>query len=70
MSKDSLNKNQVMTVGALKGLLTEFEVHDDFQVWLSSDEEGNDYLPMLSKPEYSVAIDRRAKKVTFFPSHR
>ena len=45
-------KQNVMTVDALKKLLSEFsnEISDDFQVWLSSDEEGNQFLPMYDNP--------------------
>ena len=35
MSKKSKDKPQIMTVGALKSLLNEFEVQDDFAEWLS-----------------------------------
>ena len=70
MSKRSEDKFQVMTVGVLKSLLTEFEIQDDFVVWLSSDEEGNEFLPMLANPEWSLAVDKAKRKVTFFPSHR
>jgi len=38
-----LAKQNIMTVASLKKLLDEFEkeITDDYQVWLSSDEEGN-----------------------------
>ena len=60
-----------MTVASLKKLLNEFgnEIEDDFQVWLSSDEEGNEYLPMFENPELCLAIDKETKKIIFFPSH-
>ena len=62
----------IMNVGALKKFLDEIEneVGDDYQVWLSSDEEGNEYLPMFENPELCLAIDKEAKKIIFFPSHR
>ena len=60
----------VMTVGGLKALLAEFEVQDDCEIWLSSDEEGNEFLPMLAEPECSLAVDSDGKKVILFPSHR
>jgi hypothetical protein len=65
-------KQTVMNVEALKKLLSEIgnEVGDDYQVWLSSDEEGNEYLPMFENPEMCLAIDKQAKKIIFFPSHR
>ena len=61
----------IMNVGALKKFLDEIEneVGDDYQVWLSSDEEGNEYLPMFENPELCLAIDKQAKKIIFFPSH-
>ena len=65
-------KQNIMTVALLKKLLDEFrnEIADDFQVWLSSDEEGNEYLPMFENPELCLAIDKEAKKIIFYPSHR
>ena len=65
-------KQNIMTVASLKKLLEEFgsEIADDFQIWLSSDEEGNEYLPMYENPELSLAIDKKAKKIILFPSHR
>ncbi len=62
----------IMNVAALKKLLSKIgnEVGDDCQVWLSSDEEGNEYLPMFEDPELCLAIDKQAKKIIFFPSHR
>ena len=61
-----------MTVASLKKLLDEFgnEIADDFQVWLSSDEEGNEYLPMYENQELCLAIDKEAKRIIFYPSHR
>lgn len=60
-----------MTVASLKKLLSEFsnEISDDFQVWLSSDEEGNELLPMFENPELCLKIDRKEKRVIFYPSH-
>ena len=62
----------IMNVAALKKLLSEIgnEVSDDWQVWLSSDEEGNEYLPMFENPEFSLAIDKEARRIIFYPSHR
>jgi hypothetical protein len=64
-------KQEVMTMAGFKQLLKEYsnEVTNDFQVWLSSDEEGNEFLPMLKKPEYSLAIDTGHKRIVLFPSH-
>ena len=65
-------KQDIMTVASLKELLNEIgdELSDDYHVWLSSDEEGNEYLPMFEDPELCLAIDKQAKRIIFFPSHR
>ena len=63
-----MTKQNVMTVALLKKLLNEFS--DGYHVWLSSDEEGNEYLPMFENPELCLAIDKEAKRIIFFPSHR
>jgi len=65
-------KQTIMNVAGLKKLLSEIrsEVGDDYQVWLSSDEEGNEYLPMFDNPQLCLAIDKKAKRIIFFPSHR
>lgn len=61
----------IMTITSLKKLLTKIEtkLNNDYQIWLSSDEEGNQFLPMFENPELSLAIDKKAKKIIFFPSH-
>ena len=65
-------KQNIMTVASLKKLLNEIgdELSDGYHVWLSSDEEGNEYLPMFENPKLCLAIDKEAKKVIFFPSHQ
>ena len=65
-------KQMVMNIAELKKLLSEIgnEVGDDYQVWLSSDEEGNEFLPMLENTEFCLAIDKDEKRIIFFPSHR
>lgn len=67
-----MSEQNVMTIASLKKLFDEFknEITDDFQVWMSSDEEGNEFLPMLEKAEYCLAIDKDEKRIIFFPSHR
>ena len=61
-----------MTITEYKKLLSKIgnKVSDDYQVWLSSDEEGNEYLPMFVNPQLCLAIDKQAKRIIFFPSHR
>ena len=65
-------KQNIMTVASLKKLLNEFEneISDDFQVWLSSDEEGNQFLPVYDNPKLCLAIEPEEKRIIFFPSHR
>ena len=60
----------IMNVAALKKLLNEIgsEASDDYQVWLSSDEEGNDFAPLLQNTEFSLYIDSEKKRIIFFPS--
>jgi hypothetical protein len=64
-------KQNIMTVASLKKLLEkiENEIEDDFQVWLSSDEEGNEFLPVYDNPQLCLGIDKDEKKVIFFPAH-
>jgi hypothetical protein len=61
---------QIMTVAGLKQLFKEFEIGDSFQVWLSSDEEGNEFLPMYDDPRLCLAIEPEEKRIILFPSHR
>ena len=65
-------QQNIMTVASLKKLLAKYgnEITDDFQVWLSSDEEGNEFLPMLESPQLCLAIDPGQKRIALFPSHR
>ena len=62
----------IMNIAKLKKLLNEIgnEISDDYQVWMSSDEEGNEFLPMLENTEFCLAIDKDEKRIIFFPSHR
>ena len=61
----------IMTIAGLKQLLNEFgnEIADDFQVWLSSDEEGNQFLPMYDNPQLCLAFEPEEKRIILFPSH-
>lgn len=64
-------KKNIMTVGSLKKLLNTIEnkFGDSYKIGLSSDEEGNQYLPMFEDTELSIAVDKQAKRIIFFPSH-
>ena len=72
MSKKNNGNNKVMTVVHLQQVLAILarEAGSDFEVWLSSDEEGNEFLPMLKKEQFSLGVDKEQKRVVFYPSHR
>jgi hypothetical protein len=63
---------RIMTITDLRQLLTKLseEIDGGFEIWLSCDEEGNEFLPMFENPELCLAIDKQAKRIIFFPSHR
>jgi len=65
-------KQKIMTIADLKQLLTELanELSDDFEVWLSSDEEGNEFLPMLKDTKLCLAIEKDERKIIFYPAHK
>jgi len=67
-----MSKQNVMTVASLNKLLNELksEIGDDFQIWLSSDEEGNEFLPVFDDPQLCLAIEPQEKRIILFPSHR
>ena len=64
-------KQKIMTVASLKKLLEQVrnELIDDYQIWLSSDEEGNEFLPMYESPQLCLEIDKDGKRIIFYPSH-
>ena len=64
--------NKAMTVVYLQQVLAVLakEVGNDFEVWLSSDEEGNEILPMMKNQQFSLGVDKEQKRVVFYPSHR
>ena len=72
MSPKNIEQNHIMKVADLQQVLSKLtkEVSDDFEIWLSCDEEGNEFLPMLKNPKFSLAIDKDTKRIIFFPSHR
>ena len=70
MPNESEHNTNIMTAVNLLDALAESGVQDDFEIWLSSDEEGNEILQMPANPNCSLAIDNEGKRVVFFPSHR
>jgi len=65
-------KQNIMTVASLRKLLDELssELSGDYHIWLSSDEEGNEFLPMSQHLECCLSIDQEAKRIILFPLHR
>ncbi len=61
-----------MKLGELRQILSELadEMGDSSEVWLSCDEEGNEFLPMPANQDLSIGIDKDTMRVVFFPSHR
>ena len=72
MPDKNKKEKQIMNVADLRELLSELvkESKYNFQIWLSSDEEGNEFLPMLKNTEFCLCIDEGKKRIIFFPAHR
>ena len=67
--KDS--SNTAMTASNLQKILAAIllKTKDDYEIWLSSDEEGNQIAPMHINTQFSLCIDDEGKRVIFFPQH-
>ena len=60
---------QVMNVKTLISILSKIDSKfGDFEIWLSKDEEGNEFMRMLRNTSLSLAIDNDQKRIIFFPS--
>ena len=72
MSEEENRDYMVMTVGNLKQILFDIEkgAGNGFEIWLSSDEEGNEFHPMLQNASFSLAVDKSQKRVVLYPAHR
>ncbi len=70
--KENNTNNKAMTIVHLQQVLAVLakQASGDFEIWLSSDEEGNEYLPMLKNQQFSLGVDKAQKRVIFYPSHR
>lgn len=60
-------KQTIMKNAALKRLLN--KLPDDYEIWLSSDAEGNVIRPMPKNQRLCIVIDEDAKKIFFRPVH-
>ena len=71
MQNSKYNNPSNMTLSTIKILISklESEIGEDCEVWLSCDEEGNEFLPMSANTDLSVAYDIQAKRVIFFPTN-
>ena len=65
------SKLNIMRVIDLKNWLNdpERQINDNFEIWLSSDEEGNVILPMIQNADFSIYIEKEENRITFFPAH-
>ena len=65
------NTDEIMKVSKLGTILRSILLNtkEDYQIWLSSDEEGNQIKPMHTDIELSVCIDKYSKRVILFPQH-
>ena len=61
---------QALTVRGLKKLLEQLckqrTISENSEVWLSSDEEGNSFSPLLDDSEISMGVE--GNKIVFYPS--
>lgn len=62
-----------ITVGHLERLLAEFkkrgQINAKTEVWLSSDEEGNSFSPLIQiGDEVQIGTEPDASKITFYPT--
>ena len=72
MVRDNDKKlSSVMTVSHLKTILQTIAANtrDDYEIWLSSYEEGIYFNPMNKDINVSVCIDKGSKAIIFLPSH-
>lgn len=62
----------IMTVAELRTFLGELDTEtlNAYQVWLSSDEEGNAILPIPANPELSITLDLNNKRLILFPAYQ
>lgn len=53
-------------VKVLQSLCGQKTINENSEVWLSSDEEGNSFSPLLNNPEISIGVE--GNKIIFYPS--
>ena len=63
-----------LTVGDLKKLLNQYKkegrITDSTEIWLSSDEEGNSYSPLMRFRDgmFNVGLEEDGTMITLYPS--
>jgi hypothetical protein len=59
-----------MTIASFKKIISELggKSLDNYQIWLSKDEEGNEFLPMLNRIDLSIGLDKDHQRIVLFPS--
>ena len=71
-AKAGINQDRVNVRLTLKDLLViaaRLGARTDFELWLSSDEEGNSYSPLMQfGATVNFAIDEKKKRITLYPS--
>ncbi|MFH0984869.1 MAG: hypothetical protein V1882_04970 [Candidatus Omnitrophota bacterium] len=53
-------------VQVLGALCKQGTIKKEFEVWLSSDEEGNSFSPLLDDSRISIGVEKN--KIVFYPS--
>ncbi len=63
------NSSNILTALELIGILMAIrkDSGENCQIWLSSDEEGNNFSPMHKDANISIGVDKENKRVIFFP---
>jgi hypothetical protein len=59
-----------MTIASFKKIISKLggKSLDNYQIWLSNDEEGNVFLPMLNRIDLSIGLDEDRQRIVLFPS--
>ena len=72
MKYKKYNMLEIMKVNDLIVLMNQLseEQMGKFEVWLSKDEEGNEFLPLFKRTDLCLEIDVKQKKIILFPAHR
>ena len=72
MTNPSKPIESIMDIANLRRILTSIVREKGYhaEIWISSDEEGNEILPMPLDEELSIGFDEENNRIIFFPAHR